>query len=259
MGNRYVVAFFIAAAACLIGACGGLEEDGSLGLPPSPGGKADTATDRLEARLAALIEVGDILVSSSDEGEECWYLSALENWATRPWFCHAALVVGKDQENGISTLEALNEGQDIQLLTHQEGSLPYETKLAVLRVNDKSGLPLSPWQIQNVVVTAMQWQDVEYQEPPLPLYGDPHETGLYCSMLPFRAYYDATGIKLDAFWISGPGIVPFIVSPDELYGSKHTWVVYEHGIPGKDDGDAAARQDSLESDDQVYPEDPAIP
>lgn len=209
--------------ALLLGACGGIDELDPLGPGPS-GGKADSLDNvPPELLFATRVRAGDIILTSSDPERGCWYLNSVENWALDPRYCHAALVTEKVGLTGITTIEALNEGQDIRVLEHQEHSLAYdmETKLVVLRVVDDEAKLLSQSQISAVVAQALEWKDVEYKEPPISLHGDPRETGLYCSMLPYRAYLDAAGIDLDSY---SP---PFIVTPDELYSSSNTRVVLE--------------------------------
>lgn len=169
------------------------------------------------------VKVGDIILTSTNAERGCWYLNDAQNWYTDPRYCHAALVVERVGETGITTIEALNPSQNIQVLTDREQDLEgyLETKLAILRVKGKDGQPLSEATIQKVIEKALSWRDVKYVEPPISLSGDPKETGLYCSMLPYRAYLDAARINLDSISI------PFFVTPDELYASKRVEVVFE--------------------------------
>jgi hypothetical protein len=229
MANSLVMRGAIGALIGLLAACSGPLMDESEPALGAGWGKAD-GMDEVPAELAfaTKVKVGDIIVTSDNPAVGCWYLNKLSNWATKPRFCHAALVVGRDGPAGISTIEALNEQQGIQIMDQRQWGL-VSTKLAVLRVRDDQGAPLSDVEIQKVVTTAKGWEDVEYREPPLSLSGDPHTTGLYCSMLPFRAYLDATKIDLDAYWFMRTASVPFIVTPDELYEAKNSIVVHEEG------------------------------
>jgi hypothetical protein len=97
----------------------------------------------------------------------------------------------------------------------------------VLRVRDDEGKPLSTTQLEKVVEKALSWEEAPYVEPPISLSGDPMKTGLYCSMLPYRAYLDALRIDLDAVWTDRSITVPFFVTPDELYEAKNVTVVFE--------------------------------
>jgi len=231
----------------VLGGCGGIEDETSWD-PWGGGGKADGIDDvPAELAFATKIRTGDIILTSSDPERGCWYLNKLENWATNPRYCHAALVIAREGATGITTIEALNVDQDIQVLTGREHDLAddLETKLAVLRVVDDGGQPLSSDSIQAVVSKALEWVDVEYVEPPISLDGDPLKKGLYCSMLPYRAYLDATGIDLDAFSLNRTIMVPFIVTPDELYESDNTKVVLE-----------SAPQDPAHVPQEPWPDEP---
>jgi hypothetical protein len=210
----------LGALVLLLPACVGLLEDPSAG-------ERSTATNDLA--FVAKVQVGDIILMNDSAVRGCWYLNKVENWYTDPRYCHAALVVERYGETGITTIEALNTTDNIQVLPSREARFAraIETKLAVLRMKDKEGRPLSEEDIQKVVDQALAWRDVKYVEPPIKLDGDPFETGLYCSMLPYRAYLDAVGIDLDASWHERSVTVPFFVTPDELYEARNSSVVFE--------------------------------
>jgi hypothetical protein len=236
--------------ATLLCACSPYEFSGDEPGSPGAWGKADGIPAELE--FATKVRVGDIILTSSGDGSSCWYLNKLQNWATKPRFCHAALVVERYGEVGFSTIEGLNESQGIQVITDAHEWLGNDPILAVLRVVDDDNEPLADEAIQEVVKTAMGWLDVEYIDPPISLHGDPHETGLYCSMLPYRAYLDATGVDLDAFSIYRTIMVPFFVTPDELYESPNSRVIYEKPSPEEPKPEEP-------NSEEPNPEDPAPP
>ncbi len=180
------------------------------------------ATEKADLAFVSSVKVGDIILTNTDSGRGCWYLSDLENWVTDFRYCHAALVIERHGERGITTVEALGVSSGVQILEERERQLsPYtETKLAVLRVLDDEGKELAPEVMKEVIAKARTYTSAPYVEPPIALDGDPDKTGIYCSMLPYRAYLDAAGIDLD-------GSFPSIVTPDELYTSAHTGLVYE--------------------------------
>ncbi len=180
------------------------------------------ATERADLAFAGSVKVGDIILTNDDAGRGCWYLNDVQNWLTDFRYCHAALVIERHGERGITTIEALNVSDGVQILEEREQVLsPYtETKLVVLRVLDDEGKPLDAEVMKDVITRARTYTSAPYVEPPIALDGNPDETGIYCSMLPYRAYLDAAGIDLD-------GSFPSIVTPDELYTSAHTGIVYE--------------------------------
>ena len=112
-----------------------------------------------ELAFARDVKVGDIILTSDNPKRGCWYLNKAENWYTNPRYCHAALVVEKTGETGITTIEALNTSQNIKVLSDREQDLvsDLETKLAVLRVTDPQGEELPAETIQTVVEQALAW------------------------------------------------------------------------------------------------------
>jgi len=198
----------------LVPACGPAED-------LNVGGRT-TSTWTGDLEFVNRVRPGDIVLTNVDSGRGCWYLNKLENWAMSPRYCHAALVTETD-ESSVTTIEALNPSQNLGIMKGRQDSWAsyVQTKIAVVRVVDDEGQHLSSDEIQNVVDKALSWKDAKYVEPPISLHGDPMETGLYCSMLPYRAYLDATGIDLDG------GNVPLIVMPDGLYQAKNARVIFE--------------------------------
>jgi hypothetical protein len=210
----------LGALVLLLPACVGLLED------PEHGERSRATND---LAFVAKVQVGDIILTNDSAERGCWYLNKVENWYTNPRYCHAALVVERNGETGITTIEALNTSENIKVLPERQERLAraIETKLAVLRVKDNEGRPLSEQDLQKVVDQALAWTEVKYVEPPIRLDGDPFETGLYCSMLPYRAYRDAVGIDLDASWHERSIAIPLFVTPDELYEAKNSSVIFE--------------------------------
>ena len=213
--------FLLLALACWLPGCIAVLDD------PEAQGERTRATNELA--FAEKIRVGDIILTNTSAERGCWYLNKVENWYTDPRYCHAALVVERTGETSFTTIEALNTSDNIQVLPERQSSFARytETKLAVLRVVDDEGRPLSDERIRAVVDQALAWKDVRYVEPPIPLDGDPRETGLYCSLLPYRAYLDGTGVDLDASWSERSVVVPFFVTPDELYEAPNSRVIFE--------------------------------
>ncbi len=209
--------------------CGGQE----MGWIAPDEAKAEKTTDGIAGELAvdestdsrvSQIRPGDIIVVSDESGRGCWYLNRLENMVTNLRYCHALLVVAVDQDvpqRNVTVIEAFNSRQGVGVTTLWQQLAPYYAKLAVLRVVGKEGVPLPGELVQFAIDTALQWEGGPYAEPPLSDTGDPLEDGLYCSFLPFRAYLDGLGIRLDG------GMTPFIVTPDDLYDTARTVVVYQ--------------------------------
>jgi uncharacterized protein YycO len=212
-------------------------------------GKADNVDDAIQ-QLASQIQVGDIILTSNEPGRGCWYLNKVQNWAIDPRYCHAALVIERNGPTSVTTIEATNSDHGVQVAHGREQELVFNifTKLAVLRVRDGNGQTLDSGTIQAVINKALQWTGAKYAEPPVSLHGDPHQTGLYCSMLPYRAYLDGAGIDLDAFSMQRTTVVPFVVTPDELYESPRTEVVFE-----------SAPQDPPADDDPLVEDAPGPP
>lgn len=185
------------------------------------------SADRADLRFASSVEVGDIILTNS-QGAGCWYLSGFQNAFTGFRYCHAALVIERTGANGITTIEAASPTVNVDIFEDRQEELSAYTgpgtNIVVLRVLDEDGNKLSPEMIDQVIARSKEFLSASYVPPPIDIDGDPNETGIYCSMLPYRAYFDATGIDLDGFF-------PGIITPDELYKSRRTMLVYESSPP----------------------------
>ena len=185
--------------------------------------KQDSTFTEQERELLSSIQVGDIILENSDGGRGCWYLNGIENLAIDPVYCHASLVIAKLSEHDIITIEALNPeaGVSIELDKQYDIVASNKENLAILRVTDDDGKDLDEATLQRVADYAMNWDGIAYTEPPFAQDADPFDKGLYCSMVPYRAYLDVLDIEIDGGWI------PFVVTPDNLYMADDTRVVYE--------------------------------
>ncbi|MCP4449405.1 MAG: hypothetical protein GY811_29340 [Myxococcales bacterium] len=165
------------------------------------------------------VEVGDIILTNKNAERGCDYLGWAENLLTQFRYCHAMLVTGHDKATGISIVEAYPPY--VRVVENKQYYLSdyTDTKLAVLRVVGEDGEPLSPELKKDVVDKGLSFESIPYVFPPIDIEEDPKE-GLYCSMLVYRSYLDAAGIDLDGWF-------PGIVTPDELYASDRTVVVFE--------------------------------
>lgn len=195
-------------------------------VPPEEGNP-----DRADLSFASLIQVGDIILTNNKSGSGCAYLNVVDNFFTFFTYCHAMLVVERHGTQGLDTIEALGPGLGVHLMENRHWFLDeYSHKaIAILRVQDEDGNDLSPEKIEQVIRRSHEFTKTHYEEPPVDIDGDPLETGIYCSMLPYRAYLDTVGIDLD-------GIFPFVITPDELYNSDFTRVVFE-SVPEEEDDD----------------------
>ncbi len=181
---------------------------------------------------SSLVQPGDIIMGSSQDGFGCWYLNNFQNSVLRPHFCHAAMVIevreppSLDDPYTIVTIEAFNEdaGIGVNRRFHRTFQRFFENqKFAVVRVVDDEGYDLPEEDIQAAIDLAVSWEDVHYRLPPFRQDGVVEETGTYCSHLPYRAYLDALGIDLDGGW------TPLLIHPDDLYRSENVRVIAEPG------------------------------
>lgn len=105
------------------------------------------------------------------------------------------IVVDRRSDTGITVVEALEPGAGVGISSHREYTL------------HPGAVPPGPVKVmEEVVERAREFRAAPYTEPPLRLDGDPLETRIYCSMLPYRAYLDAAGIDLDGYF-------PFAITP----------------------------------------------
>lgn len=174
-----------------------------------------------EINIGKYAKPGDIMLTSSDSGRGCWYLSDNINKVLDPRYCHAELIIEVDENGDLRTIGALNEGQDVQIQRYTNEDLvdQAETKLAILRVRKDDGSELSKDEIGEVLEAGQSLIDAEYEEPPYRKKGDGSKT--YCSLLPYSAYLNGVGINIDGMRI------PLAVPPDALYKSSNTYEVYE--------------------------------
>lgn len=203
----------------------------------------DNGFDSTRADLSFLpsVQVGDIILTSKNPERGCDYLNWFQNFLSNLRYCHAELVIDVKEYAGdtsITTIEAASIRTDVVIRKQRQRSLSRytDTKLAVLRVVDENEQPLSAQLLSEAVAKSQEWIDVDYIVPPIDIDGDPKEVGTYCSLLIYRAFLDTTGIDLDG-WLA------FVISPDELYESAHTQVIFESAPQDPPDDDTEEEED----------------